>query len=50
MNQEGLIVFDNYNDPNWPEVKIAVDKIIEGGHVELIDKFGQCAVLKIQGI
>jgi len=51
MNQDGLMVFDNYNDPNWQEVKVAVDEIIENHRdVELIDKFGHCAVIKIQGI
>jgi predicted O-methyltransferase YrrM len=29
MNKGGLILFDNYDDPSWTEVKPATDEIIE---------------------
>jgi len=29
VNKNGLIVFDNYNDPSWPEVKPEVDRLAE---------------------
>jgi hypothetical protein len=48
MNEEGLILFDNYNDPNWKEVKPATDKIIkECNKVSIYHKTGHLCVLKV---
>jgi len=47
MNTDGIIVFDNYDDPAWREVKQAVDKIIQTRDVTLIKKTGYCCVIKI---
>lgn len=47
INRDGYIVFDNYNDPCWPEVTRAVDRIIEERtDFKLHNKIGNCCVLK----
>ncbi len=47
MNDNGIIVFDNYNDHSWPEVKTATDEIIElDNKFQLVDRRGHCAVIK----
>ncbi len=47
LNNEGIIVFDNYNDISWKEVKTAVDEIIENyKEIELVNKYGNCCVVK----
>lgn len=48
MNQGGLILFDNYNDPSWKEVKPATDKIIdECDKISLYHKMGHLCVVKV---
>ena len=48
MNSGGLILFDNYDDPSWTEVKPATDKIIEEcDKIELHSKRGHLCVLKV---
>ena len=48
MNQGGLILFDNYDDPNWQEVKPATDKIIEEcDKITLHSKEGHLCVVKV---
>jgi len=47
LNKNGVIVFDNYNDPCWKEVTIAVDNIIETNKtINLIAKEGHCCVIQ----
>ncbi len=47
VNQDGIIVFDNYNDGSWPQVTTAVNKIIESDkNIELVEKYGNCCVVK----
>ncbi len=48
VSPEGLIVFDNYNDPSWPEVKPMVDNICESYSEDFKIKeiFGHCLVLE----
>ena len=41
----GIIVFDNYNDPSWPDVKRAVDDLIEKYNLKVINKIGHCCVI-----
>ena len=45
VNKGGLIVFDNYNDPSWPDVKRAVDDLIEKYNLKVINKIGHCCVI-----
>jgi len=48
MNQGGLILFDNYNDPNWKEVKPATDEIIqECDKITLHSKDGHLCVVRV---
>ena len=48
VNKGGLILFDNYSDPGWNEVKPEVDRLAE----EYINEFkikiviGNCLVLE----
>jgi|TARA_R100000655_G_scaffold4586_1_gene14774 hypothetical protein len=48
VRKGGIIVFDNYNDPSWTQVKPMVDKICESYKNEFMikEKFGHCLVLK----
>lgn len=47
VSVEGIIVFDNYNDSSWTEVKVAVDEIIKNNkNIELVKKYGHCCVIK----
>ena len=48
INKNGLIVFDNYNDECWPEVKKAVDKIVSSykQYFKVKEIFGNCLVLQ----
>jgi hypothetical protein len=46
IKKDGIIVFDNYNDSNWPEVTKAVDEILDNIDIKLVQKFGQCCVVK----
>lgn len=48
MNKNGLIVFDNYNDNAWVEVKKAVDEIVElhKENFKVKEKFGHCLILE----
>ena len=49
MNKNGIIIFDNYGDPNWPGVKNGVDNInFEKYNFEIVGEFGHSLiVLKI---
>ena len=48
MNQGGLILFDNYNDPNWKEVKPATNEIIqECDKITLHSKDGHLCVVRV---
>ena len=48
MNKGGLILFDNYNDPRWTEVKPATDEIIEEcSEIELHSKGGHLCVVRV---
>mgnify|MGYP003624754739 FL=1 len=48
VNIGGLIVFDNYSDPSWTEVKEAVDLLcdIHALSYKVHSKYGHCLVLK----
>lgn len=47
LNKDGFIIFDNYNDNCWIEVKTAVDEIIEKNKdIKLIKKIGHCCVIQ----
>ena len=48
VSKGGIIVFDNYNDPSWPEVKPTVDNICESYSEEfkIIDKFGHMLTIE----
>jgi len=48
VNKEGLIVFDNYNDPSWPQVKPEADRLYEEYHKDFEIKlvYGHMLVLK----
>ena len=48
VRKGGLIVFDNYSDPSWPEVKSIVDKICEAytKDFNIKEVFGHCLVLE----
>tara|TARA_Y100000593_G_C4268942_1_gene316312 strand:+ start:442 stop:1011 length:570 start_codon:yes stop_codon:yes gene_type:complete len=47
VTKNGLILFDNYGDPNWKEVKPTVDKLCEEYNEEFTIKevVGHCLVL-----
>ncbi len=48
MNVGGLILFDNYNDPSWTEVKPATDIIIEEcDKIKLHSKDGHLCVVEV---
>jgi cephalosporin hydroxylase len=49
VSQGGLILFDNYNDPSWTQVKPAVDKVIDEyiDRVEIVEKSGHLCVVKV---
>ena len=48
MNVGGLILFDNYNDPSWTEVKPATDAIIEEcDKIKLHSKDGHLCVVEV---
>ena len=48
MNPGGLILFDNYDDPSWKEVKPATDKIIdECDKITLHSKDGHLCVVQV---
>ena len=49
VSQGGLILFDNYNDPAWNQVKPAADKVIEeySDRVEIVEKSGHLCVVKV---
>lgn len=48
VNKGGLIVFDNYSDDNWPEVKDAVDFLVDIHAItyKIHSKYGHCLVLE----
>ena len=48
VRKGGLIVFDNYNDPSWKEVKPTVDNICENysEDFKIKEVFGHCLVLE----
>ena len=48
VNKGGLIVFDNYNCPGWPEVKPVVDFLIDIHAItfKVHSQFGNCLVLE----
>ena len=48
VSKDGIIVFDNYNDNAWQEVTIAVDELLQKDNIELINKYGNCCVVKLQ--
>ena len=41
-------MFDNYSDPNWPEVKDAVDFLVDIHAItyKIHSKYGHCLVLE----
>ena len=48
MNVGGLILFDNYDDPSWTEVKPATDIIIEEcDKIKLHSKDGHLCVVEV---
>ena len=46
VNKGGIIVFDNYNDNAWKEVTTAVDELLSDENIELVNKCGNCCVVK----
>ena len=46
VQDNGIIVFDNYKDPNWKEVQEGVKYILENYGYKLIQEFGHCCVLQ----
>ena len=48
VSKDGIIVFDNYNDNAWQEVTTAVDELLQKDNIELINKYGNCCVVKLQ--
>jgi hypothetical protein len=47
VNKDGYIIFDNYNDSSWEQVKIAVDEITESNtNIKIVDKVGHCCVVQ----
>jgi cephalosporin hydroxylase len=46
VKKDGVIVFDNYDDVAWVEVKTAVDEILENDDIELVEKYKCCCVIK----
>jgi hypothetical protein len=47
VKKDKYIIFDNYNDPAWPEVTTAVDEIIEkDSNIKVIKKIGHCCVIQ----
>jgi hypothetical protein len=43
---DGIIVFDNYKDPSWPEVEAGVEYILKNYGYKLLEEFGHCCVLQ----
>jgi len=48
VSKDGIIVFDNYNDNAWSEVTKAVDELLLDTNIELVNKYGNCCVVKLQ--
>ena len=48
VSKDGIIVFDNYNDNAWQEVTTAVDELLLDTNIELVNKYGNCCVVKLQ--
>ncbi len=46
VQDDGIIVFDNYKDPNWNEVEEGVKYILENYGYKVIQEFGHCCVLQ----
>tara|TARA_R110000796_G_C14461508_1_gene424552 strand:+ start:61 stop:654 length:594 start_codon:yes stop_codon:yes gene_type:complete len=45
ISDHGVLVFDNYKDPNWREVETAVKYIIDNNDYMIQSEFGHCCVL-----
>ena len=46
VSDDGVLVFDNYKDPNWKDVERAVKDIIRDNHDYMIqNEFGHCCVI-----
>jgi len=46
VSKDGIIVFDNYNDNAWSEVTKAVDELLLDTNIELVNKYGNCCVVR----
>ena len=46
ISDDGVLVFDNYKDPNWKDVETAVKDIIRDNNDYMIqNEFGHCCVI-----